>query len=172
MLPPRGKPLLVLPILFGGVVSLAAVFLARSMNVSRTKLAIGFVSILAAAGYGHAAWQSYQRAARQAVAQPESLEQQMALAMLKETAGTDTELVKRYEAELAQHKPSWQGYLAQRLRPAGQWARPWPVVYFIVELLLAGVAALFGVRRLWTVANAAPLRDDPTFNTPASLPAP
>ncbi|MFG0334887.1 MAG: hypothetical protein ACF8TS_16145 [Maioricimonas sp. JB049] len=71
----------------------------------------------------------------------------LGLRLLERTAGDDPELQARAAAERARLDPRFRDYLRHRVSPLGTWAAPWPLVFWIAELVLALAAGTWGMLR-------------------------
>jgi len=92
-------------------------------------------------------WLSYQHfrqaRAEYAAAHPRDAALQ---AMLEKLSASDPELKARYEEEHRRAHPLFPDYLAHRVSQLGEWKHPWPELFWLGELLIAGICCAGTIR--------------------------
>ncbi len=141
--PARVRLLVLFPILVGGAMGAASGVFARSMRVgvtSHTVLTVGGLALMALAG---STWQTFRLDAASRAVSPR--EQQMALNLMqqmeRDSGGEFT------ATPVASATDQFRQYLARRVRQLGAWSSPWPELFWAIELLAGGAAAMWGLRR-------------------------
>lgn len=93
--------------------------------------------LLGACNMGWLSYQHFQKArAEYAAAHPRDAALQ---AMLEKFSAADPILKERYEEEKRRSNPHFADFLAHRLSNLGDWRSPWPELFWMGEVLLAGV---------------------------------
>lgn len=130
---------------FGGIV----LWSAREFRLPRI-WCVAVTPLLIVAGLMAIAIQGHRqlRAEKAAAAGAAAAEQKMAQSILDAAAKHDPALAAQLGRQRPDHHTSFIDYLALRVRPLGEWAAPWPVVFWSVEVLLAAAAGTLLVVRV------------------------
>lgn len=141
--PTRVKLLGLFSVAVGWVMGAASGAFANAMRLSVTPqivLAIGVLTLVALAA---SAQQAFRLDAASRSVSPR--EQQMALNLMqqmeRDSGGEFT------AAPVASATDEFRQYLARRVRQLGAWSSPWPELFWAIELLAGGAAAMWGLRR-------------------------
>lgn len=142
------KRLLLFYLAFGLIAGGGLGRLAQEVGLRRSLLVLVLGNVLILAGGVNVTRVSYDRfrtAVEEQVQQnPDTM---LGLKLLEETAGDDPELQARVEQERARLKPQFRDYLRHRVSALGTWARPWPLVFWIVELAASLAVGTWGMLR-------------------------
>ena len=149
------KRLVIFHLVFGAACGYVLAWLAEELSLPLRGWMMPFVALLTVAGAVQMAHLSYRQfhAARQELARERSKDV-AALKMMQSLAEQDEEFRREYEVELKKFDPDFPDYLAYRVSQLGDWSSPWPMVFWLVEVLLSGVAGA-GVFRWRRHASAA-----------------
>jgi hypothetical protein len=166
-LPARAKLLGLSPIFFGAACGFLVSQLAVRLDQPRSRFRLLLPACLAMLGFAavvHLSFKTFQRESKSD--KSELFQRQLALQMLKSTENPDSDLIRRYETDLAGHSPNRQTFLTRRVAPLGRWTWPWPAVFFGGELLLAAASAVIVSRWLWIdpLPSQSPVLDSKTVS--------
>ena len=141
--PARVRLLALFPIVVGGAMGAASGMFAKSMRVGVTARSVVAVGGLALVALAASTWQTFRLDAASRSVSPR--EQQMALNLMqqmeRDSGGEFT------AAPVASATDEFRQYLARRVRQLGAWSSPWPELFWAIELLAGGAAAMWGLRR-------------------------
>lgn len=128
----------------------------RHFGTSR-RVMLAITPVLIVAGLIYVAIRTHsQFVTLQRAAEREHPEQSLPTPMLETIAANDPQTAEMLELENAAREPDFSRYLAVRTRPLGEWTSPWPLIFWICELVLAAGTGTFVVSRRLTSAG----RDD------------
>lgn len=153
VLPAGARKLVLFAVAFGMGTGLIAAYAARHFATPR-RVVLTLVPLLTLAGLmfiAHRTWREYQRL--QQAADIENRRNAPASAMLEAIAADDPETARMLEREQAATAPGFLQYLAVRTRPLGEWSQPWPLLFWIGELVLACVGGLLVADRMLRIAD-------------------
>ncbi|WP_145372755.1 hypothetical protein [Maioricimonas rarisocia] len=142
------KRLLLFYLAFGLIAGGGLGRLAQEVGARHSMLIVLLGNLLLLAGGMNVARVSYDRIhadVQERVRQnPDNM---LGLKLLEQTAGDDPEMQARVRAEQARLNPRFRDYLRHRVSPLGKWERPWPLVFWIVELALSLAVGTWGMLR-------------------------
>ena len=141
--PTRVKLLGLFPVAVGWVMGAASGVFAKTMRLSVTQQIVQAVGVLTLVALAASAQQAFLLDAASRAVSPR--EQQMALnfmqQMERDSGGEFT------ATPVASAADQFRQYLARRVRQLGAWSSPWPELFWAIELLAGGAAAMWGLRR-------------------------
>jgi hypothetical protein len=142
LLPPRARPLLLLPLLFGLVAGGAMEWLRQAMNGPLTRISRGLVPVVSAGCLAivlQGGFREFQN--REKLSDKDEAARGLARQMVEAAAKSDPDLLRQYEADEASRRPTWNRYLTQKYAPLGAWTRGVPLVLMGIEFVLAAAGA-------------------------------
>lgn len=154
--PPRIKLLGLFSIGVGVVAGLAFGWLARALDVKRSKALLSMTLLLIFAGLAFATieshriwsateWEAFENSPNGKIARQSAMNQTLP----KDFKTSLQESIDRQRQEL-----SFENYLSRRVSALGNWRKPWPLVFWISEITIAAFA---GGWICWRQADAASL---------------
>lgn len=143
LLPPRGRPLLLLPLVFGFVAGGVLEWLRNAMNGPMPKLSRSLVPVIAAGCLTIILQTGYHEFRdREKLSDQDEAASLMTRRMMEAAGQSDPDLMRRFEEEEAAKRPTWDRYLTQKYAPLGAWTRGIPLVLMGVEFFLAAAGAV------------------------------
>ena len=140
--PTRVKLLGLFPVAVGWVMGAASGVFAKAMRLSVTPQIVLAVGVLTLVALAASAQQAFLLDAASRAVSPR--EQQMALNLMRQMERDSGGEVSA--APVASATNEFRQYLARRVRQLGAWSSPWPELFWAIELLAGGVAAMWGLR--------------------------
>jgi hypothetical protein len=171
LLPPRARPLLLLPLLFGLVAGGMLEWLRNAMNGPLTKLSRGLIPVLAAGCLAvilHTGYREFQD--REKLGDKDEAAHLFARQMVEAAGKSDPDLLRRFEEDEASRRPTWNRYLMQKYAPLGAWTRGVPLVLMGIEFVLAAAGASVARSLVRRQAHPMPTRSDGLGGLPAEQP--
>ncbi|WP_139228599.1 hypothetical protein [Planctomicrobium piriforme] len=143
------KRLIVFYIVYGIACGFVLDWLAGELLTRRGSWLPVIAGVLCAAGALNLGWLSYRHfeQARHLLAQQRSKDVQI-LETLRQASENDPAVREEYAEELRQFSPRFEDYLAHRVSSLGKWPAPWPLVLWLGEVSIAGVACSLTLRQL------------------------
>ena len=141
--PTRVKLLGLFPVAVGWVIGAASGVFAKAMRLSVTPQIVLAVGVLTLVALAASAQQAFLLDAASRAVSPR--EQQMALNLMRQMERDSGGEVSA--APVASATDEFRQYLARRVRQLGAWSSPWPELFWAIELLAGGAAAMWGLRR-------------------------
>lgn len=105
--------------------------------------------LLAVLGGLNLAWVSYRPfVAERDEQRQRSARDLAAMSMMQEIAADDPEVQRLYAEERREYESSFRAYLANRVSRLGRWREPWPMAFWLGELVLSASLAMATARQL------------------------
>ena len=140
--PTRVKLLGLFPVAVGWVIGAASGAFAKAMRLSVTPQIVLAVGVLTLVALAASAQQAFLLDAASRAVSPQ--QQQMTLNLMRQMERDSGGEVNA--APVASATDEFRQYLARRVRQLGAWSSPWPELFWAIELLAGGVAAMWGLR--------------------------
>ena len=140
--PTRVKLLGLFSVAVGWVMGAASSAFAKAMRLSVTPQIVLAVGVLTLVALAASAQQAFLLDAASRAVSPR--EQQMALNLMRQMEQDSGGEITA--APVGSATDQFRQYLARRVRQLGAWPSPWPELFWVIELLAGGVAAMWGLR--------------------------
>jgi F0F1-type ATP synthase assembly protein I len=132
--------------IFGILCGAVLGWFAKDRKLSFTK-GLAFSSVLIVfAGGGHISWVSYQQFKAVRAKQLQEDPKQLAMLNMMEKMADETTATELQERRRGL-QPQFLDYLTFRVSSFGKWSSPWPLIFWLGELLLASILAVWVVLR-------------------------
>jgi xanthosine utilization system XapX-like protein len=148
--PPRIRLIGIFPVMLGLLIGGLVVWLAEKLDaVASRRFQVVAAMLLAVGGWGGLTWETFRR---DEVLSVKSANQELAARLMKEfEQQTNT---PHLELDRPTTVKAFRAYLARRVQQLGDWSRPWPELFWGLELVMTGVAAGWvSTRAGWSAAE-------------------